>query len=1339
MKKNVAFKRNRLSQAVTLACLSAVSVPAMAGDGSCADGANTISDSRTELCTLNSGDSLTLTSSGSITTTLGESTVFVESATISSINNGGVIDSDEYGIYAFGSSISDGIFNVDGGMIESSNAGIYLLNSSAGTIDNAGTILSGGPGIYLMSNGGISTVGSINNSGVIDALTNSGDNGIYVFGDVTGSISNTGTIIGDEHGIYLYSSRVGGSILNDGFLEAEDEAAIYLMHTEVAGDVINNGSIIGGNSGIKADNFSIGGELTNNGYIYGDSSVISLLDGVIGGNLTNAGFIDLDTSSSGMYLQRVSVGGSLINSGTIYSDESSGQGIYLGQSRIGGDLINSGLIDTSADGGDSGIYLHQTTVGGSIINSGRILTRDTDATDGGHGIYLQASTVRGDVLNSGTIDAYEQGVYVQGTVIFGSLINSGYINSRGDNGIYINNGSTVTGIVNSGFIGATGGTSGENAIYIHKSAIGTGGIINSGTIQSDDYSGIKLYRATVAGDVVNTGLIDSYEDGLYLYRSTIAGNVDNSGVIDTSDNNGLHFDYSTVGGAVTNTGAILADDGYGLYLYYANFSEGMSNSGTILSDESALYFYESFIGSDVVNSGTIISDDELGIHLSYSQITGGITNTGLIDADGNGIYTYYSRVGGDILNSGRLVSAGESGISIYSSSIAGGIYNDGVIEAEDEGVYVAYARLSGSIINSGTIITTESGPGIRLQSDALVGGDLINMGVIRASDGAGIYLSDDSAVGGQIVNSGDIFADYAGMYVFTDSATAQVINSGLIVAGDQGIYLHSGSTVGDLVNSGTIQSEGFGIYVYDGSNESTVTGNILNSGVIESEKVALYLNNVNVDGQVLNTGKLIGGAYVYGNNLINIGLLNTRDNNSLIQDANLFSSGEIRTRAVDTSTFGTFEVTQQAELYAGSYVSVAFDTAHTLVAGDVLNDVLTAGTLVDTGAMTRDNLLNLNVTKTIDGNTVDLTVVETSLESVERSAGIIGLKRGYELAVLVDEQMASDPYGDLAFAFGGFSTDAEVASALETLLPAFGGGIGEASLAIGNDVADVVAARQGGGTGLASGDETSLNRNFWIAGFGGTAEQSKRDGLSGYEIDTDGFAFGADVNFTDTFNLGLAVAKAQSDVEGDAGSNVEADSTVYTLYATFNLSEATDLDLQIGMGDIENSSVRNTLMGTATADYDSELEHFGAKLSHKMGDDGFAFTPYLALRTVTVDVDGYQENGGLGLLTQDTTSDSKVVSLGVDTVMGLGDRLDLLADLGVGYDLDADETKVTTNFAGGGQLLTEGVNPAEVVYDLGLGLRYSMDNGTSVRLGYDYTGREDYTDQYASLKVNFKF
>ena len=741
-----------------------------------------------------------------------------------------------------------------------------------------------------------------------------------------------------------------------------------------------------------------------------------------------------------------------------------------------------------------------------------------------------------------------------------------------------------------------------------------------------------------------------------------------------------------IGGDFINSGLIHGDAG--VYVYFGTLSIGgdFINSGTIIADDGdAAYLYQTTIGGDLINSGTMIvkSSSSMGIALRYGSVGGSIINSGLIDTNPDaydGIYVYNSTIGGDIHNtSSGFINSGEVGIYIYGGSVGGSIINDGTIHGTDDyhGMQISATVIGGSIKNTGLIRT-------RFDTDE---GDF------------GIYVYS-TVVLGDIHNTstGVIDAEETGLYVYLSTVAGSIINDGTIITTDlHGIYIYQSSVGGSVSNTGTIIANENGIYIY----QSSVGGSVSNTGLLVGDELnagdgyGLYVYT-SVVGSVSNSGTIIGGIYIVNNStdsFFNSGIVSTRLNNSETDSYTQTADGIFRFDATNAATYGDLTVDDQATFAAGSGIQVGLDPAHTIVAGDTLADVITAGTLSASTFTVGDNVLSLSFSAVIDGNTVDLTAANTGLTTILAATLAAGYGGGAGAATVLDTLLANDPFGEFAFGFGSLSTEQEIANGVESVVPVLSGGLAQASHVIGSAFTDVVGGRQDAQNGISSGDEYFVDGNMWLKPFGGWTEQDDRDGVSGYDIDSYGIAFGMDgVIPSSSWSIGAAFAYINSDVDSDmditfGSQDVDVDTFLGKIYASYKLDDVTAINLQGGVGKSDYDSKRVDLTGAvARADYDST--HYLARAevvrSYKINAKT-SVSPYIHVDYINVDVDDYVETGGgsSNLTVDDDSNDSVIFGVGVKSAYDASDKLLLTGKVGVGYDFAADSSSLTSSFAGG--------------------------------------------------------
>ena len=278
-----------------------------------------------------------------------------------SITNSGTIAAFDSGVDVFARSVADAapvanrgtILNSSEGTITSGSDGVRLFGENAGTVTNAGTITAGSSGIYALGMGSGMPTGAPEAAAIFDGpvVANSGQ------------ISNSGTITAEYNGIYLRGEN-SGSVTNSGSITAEE--GLYV-----------NGSTI--ETALADDTVSVT-RFANRGTV------------------ANAKDASLTTDYDGIYL-RGENSGTVSNAGSIESQN--GDGIYVNNSRR--------IIDTSAEAG-AAESPSEVSFAAAVANSGTIENTGSIVASNGTGMSIEGENAQGaQIVNAGTIEA-SQGI-----------------------------------------------------------------------------------------------------------------------------------------------------------------------------------------------------------------------------------------------------------------------------------------------------------------------------------------------------------------------------------------------------------------------------------------------------------------------------------------------------------------------------------------------------------------------------------------------------------------------------------------------------------------------------------------------------------------------------------------------------------------------------------------------------------------------------------------------------------------------------------------------------------------------------------------------------------------
>lgn len=335
------------------------------------------------------------------------------------------------------------------------------------------------------------------------------------------------------------------------------------------------------------------------------------------------------------------------------------------------------------------------------------------------------------------------------------------------------------------------------------------------------------------------------------------------------------------------------------------------------------------------------------------------------------------------------------------------------------------------------------------------------------------------------------------------------------------------------------------------------------------------------------------------------------------------------------------------------------------------------------------------------------------------------------------------------FAAAGLSTDSEVSSAATQTLPVLAGSSQFAASSALRGINRIIQARIETNRGLSSGDEFYGDHKLWMKPFGTWTDQDDRKGVSGYEADTTGIAFGTDAVFNDTTRLGLSFTYARADVDGNSATtpaNIDIDVYHLTGYGSHTVSPDTELNFQLGIGQNRNKTRRSIPFdGTsASSSYNSSTATVGLGIGRIYPlNDTTSLTPSVRADYSRIKDKAYTETGAglLNLHVPSNTFDELILAVDGRLTHEIRQNTVLTVNLGVGYDLISDAGGIATAFAGvpGSAFSTQGLDPSPWVTRAGLGIIGTTTSGLEITGRLDMERRNDFLNQTASVKLRWAF
>lgn len=672
-----------------------------------------------------------------------------------------------------------------------------------------------------------------------------------------------------------------------------------------------------------------------------------------------------------------------------------------------------------------------------------------------------------------------------------------------------------------------------------------------------------------------------------------------------------------------------------------------------------------------------------------------VTNTGSVEGSANAVQVM-GNVNGTIENNGVIIGS-ERGIQVVSNSI-GDISNAGTISGQDYGIEANFSGVIGNIMNQ-------------------VGGTI-------SSHNNGIYASSDSTFG-NITNRGTISADNGdGIFIASDNShVGNIINSGTIAGGSHSINIENSAL------SGEIQVEGDNTARFNGAvNAISYTMRVMNGAVYS----------------------VLGDEQFTVSSMVNDGRLRLANNaNSTAHIMGDFTTvGTLLTQVTDTG-YGKLSVSGAVTLGGNLVIDASTLTKANTYSNGLLVSVVQGTSVTGQFAEVSDNSVLFDFTPKYNGNSLDLELVSAHQHGIYDAVNAFGDRSGIAAAHVLDQIITNDPGNALSSLFVPLSDTASVATAVSQVLPKLQGSLQHVNTGMQNQVSRLLSMRLGALRGAVSGEDFAASPYFWIKGFGTNADQNQRRGYAGYNATTYGMMMGTDMEPSEHTRLGLAFTYARSGVDGsDTASTNSANvqSYQFTGYGSHDLSDDSWLDFYIGAGQNRNQGRRKILFAdrVAKSSFDSNTISAGLGLNHQLNlSSNSSFTHSIRADYYWLSNEGYTEREAdvLNLKVKRNTSEALILSVDGKLSYRLDNHCNLMANLGMGYDVIHDQPSVVAMFVGSSNSAfnTPGISQSPWMVRAGLGLAHDVTEKLELSARYDAEHREAYMMQTASLKLKWSF
>lgn len=613
------------------------------------------------------------------------------------------------------------------------------------------------------------------------------------------------------------------------------------------------------------------------------------------------------------------------------------------------------------------------------------------------------------------------------------------------------------------------------------------------------------------------------------------------------------------------------------------------------------------------------------------------------------------------------------------------------------------------------------------------------------------------------------------------------------------------------VKAGTLAFTSDGVATLTSSSGTSTLANLTKSGAgnarLNMDGTALTVNNINVSAGNLDLNFGANGILNLGNNQTLRSILSTTPGHGTLNytgGLNLTGDlGQLNTLTVtsplsvggNATAANAMDVGIQTVTVGGTFATTA-DTQltyrvntpttsgkitaagqATVVAGTKVNMVVDTNVYVAQGqefVLIDGHESGGHVAKLADGNLTTtntallhfkqkLTDVNNLIVYADRTQMNVAAKDPNAAAVgtMLDKLggSANPDINDLQVRLGKLMSNQEVEDVLKTLHTDPTGASASSIAGVGNATSTVTSGRidsvRTGApqSGVSSGD-SEIDKHVWMQGFGASADQGRRDGVAGYDADSYGFVAGIDTDVSDDLLLGVAVAYAVTNANGqDANrSGTDIDSYQISVYGNQDLGDKYFLTGQLSYMYSDIDTVRYNVGGvvgnTARANFGADQYTARAELGRAFDiGSGISLTPSGLINYNYIDMDDYSEKGAGGLALRNVDTDEMQtlefgVNLKAEAVIddGIGGAIRPNIHGGVRHDVVGDDVATTAFLAGGGAAFkTEGFDAAQTTGNIGFGLTWETSVGLDFTANYDYEHKSDYDAHSGYLRAGYRF
>jgi autotransporter-associated beta strand protein len=587
-----------------------------------------------------------------------------------------------------------------------------------------------------------------------------------------------------------------------------------------------------------------------------------------------------------------------------------------------------------------------------------------------------------------------------------------------------------------------------------------------------------------------------------------------------------------------------------------------------------------------------------------APVTAGVTGTGIVIFDLTGTITVASNniySGATILTAGTLQAGSTGALSPNSAFTV-----NSVLDLHGFNNTIGSLSGSGLVLNNGSAAAalTVGNNNTSSSFNGVLKDGISPLQLIKIGTGTLTLTGTNTYTGGTTISAGTVQLGQGGT---TGSVAGDIINNGNL-AFDRS---NTATFAQNISGTGSVTQLGTGTTILSGTNTYSGTTTVSNGSLIVDGSIASPQT-------VVNSGAFLGGHGTVGGSLINNGTVGQNNSPGTLTVGNDFTqsaSGTLRIGVAGTapgqhdllavnghaSVAGTLQLLSLGGFSLQPGETITFLTAKNGVSGtfnNTQNGLVTTGTIVQVKVTSLPNSIQLDATQGSFANTPGVATnanenaVAKALDSARgdpRAAALFAFLNSQPLANLPHDLELIAPTEISSINATAVSVaKVQIANVAMRLAAVHAGSTGFSSAGLSINSGSVsfesLAGPSGseGKSGPAVFAPTPDNRwGVFLTGLGEFTDIDSTTEAPGYNVNTGGFTFGVDYRLTPNFAIGLTGGYAHTNINLDAGGNINVNGGKLGAYVTI-FGNGFYLDGAVTGGPSGYQTRRTALLGTAS-------------------------------------------------------------------------------------------------------------------------------------------------------------